>query len=316
MKTWTTPLIGLGLGMLIGLVGVAIAEFAQDNVAEEAQHASELIGRDLHLAKDQLRRFEERWQAQTHLPLPEPLLPPPPSIPLNSQQFRERLAQSLALNGLHNGFLNGEPSLELSESSTQDIHLNVSTRIDALLALVVQMDEAAPDARLKAWSIRCEDLLCQAPLKCQLTWQLQRSTDAKDRMHAFMDVASSDSASLQNPFEVADWWQRQVDQAPMAKGSSRRQWQKDMQAAQSAKLDHQGPGVWLGWVGRREGRRALVQFGDETLSVKVGQAVSVSREPMVIEAMDAQALHLRRWVLNERGRWQVDHATQTWVKPE
>lgn len=306
MTAWTPPLAGLGMGLLIGFMGVALSQVLQADVAEQAQHAHEQLQQELHLANDQLRRFDERWLAQTHQAPPDPVLPPPPSPPLDAPQFRERLLQSLALNGLQ--------SAQVSETTSQDVRVTVSARIDALLALVVQMDDAAPSSRLKAWSIRCEDPLCQAPLNGQLTWQLQRPPGQQAKGHAFVGAAPQGALALHDPFDLVSWWRRNVDEAPMAKGASRRQWQKDMQAAEAIQLDNRGPWVWLGWVGRREGRRALVQIGDEAMPVRLGQAVS--REPMVIESMDPNGLHLRQWALNEQGRWQVSRTTHAWVKPQ
>ena len=126
--------------------------------------------------------------------------------------------------------------------------------------------------------------------------------------------ASASSGALHNPFMTQAWWQQAVDQAPMAKGTSRRQWQKDMQAGQHVTHEHTGPWQWLGWMGRREGRRAWVQAGGETLSVQVGQAIA--KEPVVVEAMDAQGLRLRRWGLNAQGRWEAKREFLDWIAAE
>ena len=125
---------------------------------------------------------------------------------------------------------------------------------------------------------------------------------------------SPEAGTLHNPFAAQAWWQREVDQAPMAKGASRKQWQKDVQAGLQVQHDHNGPWQWLGWMGRREGKRAWVQAGADTLTVQVGQAIA--KAPLVVEAMDAQGLRLRSWHLNAQGRWQASHESVEWLQAE
>lgn len=308
----------LAVGVGVGLACSGMALLGQLHEREQVRQAHEQGQADWVSLQDQLRRFEARWQTQMRQDPPEPLLPPPPEPSLSAAAFRELIEQSLALNGLRDA--------PLATTDQGVLRLSVQAALEPVLALIVQVHEASVHARLSAWSVHCTDPACEGPMAWQLSWQLMGSpespspassapADAPATPAAFAEVqASASSGALHNPFMTQAWWQQAVDQAPMAKGTSRRQWQKDMQAGQHVTHEHTGPWQWLGWMGRREGRRAWVQAGGETLSVQVGQAIA--KEPVVVEAMDAQGLRLRRWGLNAQGRWEAKREFLDWIAAE
>ena len=321
--SWPAPhwlLLALGVG--VGLAGAAMNTLGvvhERQVAEQtlAQLRTEGVG-----LLDQVRRFESRWHTRMRQDPPEPLRPPPPEPSLSAQAFRDLLAQGLALNGLRT-------QATLTEPTQGGITLSVQAGLEPVLALVVQVHEASHSVHLAHWSVQCADADCQGPLAWQLGWQrtppadapaqgaLAVSTDAQAQSEAaFMATppTSPEAGTLHNPFAAQAWWQREVDQAPMAKGASRKQWQKDVQAGLQVQHDHNGPWQWLGWMGRREGKRAWVQAGADTLTVQVGQAIA--KAPLVVEAMDAQGLRLRSWHLNAQGRWQASHESVEWLQAE
>jgi len=270
---------------------------------------TETLARQAQIQQRQWQRLQReeqqaraRWQALGVGDPPDPIAPPQtadPGLPL-----REAIAQGLAFNGL-----SAIAVERVREPGPVQWQVQAQTPLATLLALVVQVDEASPQAHLVAWAVHHDPAQGDAPLSWRLRWRESPSpaSGPKSGALAFAPVVNrraDEDRSLRSVFAVGDWWRRIFEEAPVAPGASDTQWRRDRQRTQG----HNAPWTdWQprGWVGSAQGRLALAQRGPDSARLALGDPLG--QDHAVLADVLGDGWLVRSWTLTPQGQWQHQH---------